>query len=233
MSAPIARPLVIDGLAAEFARVAEREASRRRRHVGRPTLVAFATTLLVAATAYAAGLLPIGEPVEAPPKGDIPARLLPQPGSVRIDSIRVADPSAGPAWGLRLATTAAGASCFAFGRVHDGQFGVVDAAGRFRRLPAAGTGTCTDLTVEPVAFDVRRTGGAASRGRTLIGGLAGGEVTRVVIAGGTSTRELVPTRAGGFLAVFAGQLRLSELRLVAHFRDGTKRALLAGSTRGG
>jgi hypothetical protein len=231
MSEHVARPFVIDALRAEFEGVIEREAAPGRVRP-RPLVLAFAALLLVTATAWAAGLLPVGAPLPAPPRGDVPARLLPRPGTARVDALRVADPTGGPPWGLRISTSRTGLTCYAFGRVQAGTLGIVDAAGRFRPLPLAGTGSCSDLSVDPVAFDIRRVATEAGKARTLVGGVAGREVTRIVASRPGPSRNLVPSRAGAFLVVYDGAVPLSSLRLKAYFRDGKSRQLLGFGMRG-
>jgi hypothetical protein len=231
MTGYVAGPPAIEALRAEFERAIEREAVERgvRR---RPLALAFAAMLLVTATAFAAGVLPVGNPLPAPPKGDVPARLLPRPGTATVDQLRVPDPNGGPPWGLRISTSRTGLACYAFGRVQDGRLGVVDAAGRFRPLPLAGTGSCGDLAVDPIAFDIRRVATAAGSARTLVGGVAGPEVTRIVAALPLPSRTLVPSKAGGFLLVYDGAVPLSSLGLKAYFKDGKSRQLLGFDTRG-
>ncbi|HYZ28364.1 MAG TPA: hypothetical protein VE570_04850 [Thermoleophilaceae bacterium] len=227
MTERVERPIVIDALRAEFTRATEREAGRRRAPL-RPVAIAFAALALAAATALAAGVLPLGSPLPGPPRGDVPARLLPRPGTVRLDPLRVPDPNGGPAWGVRIATSRDGSTCYAFGRVQQGRLGVLDAQGRFRPLPLAGTGSCGDLSVDPVAFDIRRVRTAAGQARTLVGGVAGPEVRRLVADRPLPARMLTPSRAGGFLIVYAGEVALSSMRLEALFRDGQTRVLLGG-----
>jgi hypothetical protein len=226
-----ARPAAIDALRAEFERVAEREAIERRAR-WRPVALAFAALLVVTATAYAAGLLPVGRPLPSPPRGDVPVRLLPRPGTAAVDQLRVPDPTGGPPWGVRISTSRAGLTCYAFGRVQDRQLGIVDAEGRFRPLPLAGTGSCGDLTMDPIAFDIRRVETRSGHERTLVGGVAGREVTRIVAARPGPSRTLVPTRAGAFLVVYEGAVPLSSLRLTAYFEYGKSRQLLGLDTRG-
>jgi hypothetical protein len=232
MSEQLGRPMVIDALRAEFVHATAR-AVRPPRLPLRSAALAFTVVALIAATAFAAGLLPLGAPLPGPPRGDVPPRLLPRPGSARVDVLRVPDPAAGLPWGVRVARTRDGSICYAFGRVQQRTLGVVDAAGRFRPLPVAGTGSCGDLSVDPVLFDLRRLETSRGGERTLIGGVAGREVSRITGETAGRSRTLALSASGAFLAVYEGRVPLSRLRLVAHFRDGSTRLLLGGDASQG
>lgn len=142
--------------AAERQDHAQRRAGRapRRRHWGRRTLLATATGLTVSAAALAAttGLLGAGDPVPADRSAPY-ATPLAGSGGFTLASVRAADPSGGPAWGLGLyeartkPTTpaqrprsaeiaaqlraAAPLTCVVVGRVQGEQLGVVGRDGVF------------------------------------------------------------------------------------------------------
>jgi hypothetical protein len=227
MTEHAARPLAIDALRAEFVQAAEREAGARRGSL-RPLVLAFVALALVAATAFAAGVLPLGKPLPGPPRGDIPPRLLPRAGTTRLDPLRIPDTAGGLPWGVRVSTSRSGATCYAFGRVQQRRLGLVDMQGRFRPLPLTGVGSCGDLSVDPVAFDIRRVTTADGRTRTLVGGVAGRDVQRLVAEQPAPARKLTPSATGAFLLVYDGSVPLSSLQMRAYFRDGQSRRLISG-----
>lgn len=79
--------------------------------------------------------VPLGPPLEAP-RG---ARVLPEPGTYRVESTRAADPDGGPPWGVatyiaRLSGSRSRlpAICVVYGRVLDGRLGLMADDGAFR-----------------------------------------------------------------------------------------------------
>jgi hypothetical protein len=95
-------------------------------------LVALVVLLAAAAAvALAAGLLsgaPVTPPFKPQPtKGD----GAPIGASVKLLALSVPDPAGGPAWGLRIVSTTRGAGCLQYGRLYDGQLGVLGQDGAF------------------------------------------------------------------------------------------------------
>ncbi|MGO9763546.1 MAG: hypothetical protein ACLP1Q_20025 [Solirubrobacteraceae bacterium] len=94
--------------------------------------VALAVLLAVAAAvALADGLLsgaPVSPPfAPQPTKGD----GAPVGASATLLALSVADPAGGLPWGLRLVSTTRGAGCLQYGRLYDGQLGVLGEDGAF------------------------------------------------------------------------------------------------------
>jgi hypothetical protein len=180
--------------------------------------VAAAAVLVTGAVAAGAALLPLGSPVRGPDRADVPPRLAPAPGSAVLTPIRVADPYGGDPWGLRVARSAGGGTCVAAGRVRDGRLGRIGADGQFHELPMVGTGSCADPRTDPVVFDVAVVRDPRRR-VTVVSG-SGDGVASVSISGAAHVARAGPA----FLAVLRGE-RTTTLRVVARFKDGTRRTL--------
>jgi hypothetical protein len=127
-------------------RIEQAEPAQPRRALRRRRLVlplAIACLVLVAASAAAALLLTRGESVA--PAFVLPATPHaglgePQPGTLSLLPMRVADPEGGPPWGMRVIRTTRGQLCLQAGRVVDGELGAIgsgyafDGDGRFHPL---------------------------------------------------------------------------------------------------
>jgi len=135
----------LERLGAEIERVAlEAETMGPRRLRGprraaplsrRAIILAVVSLVVVAAAAVAAstGLL-TGEPLKNPAGvGFSPARRagVPVAPSVRLLSLRAADPDGGPSWGLRTLKTTRGLGCVQLGRVYGSRLGVLGQDGAF------------------------------------------------------------------------------------------------------
>ncbi|MGH2865873.1 MAG: hypothetical protein ACRDJX_11585 [Solirubrobacteraceae bacterium] len=119
-----------------------RNAAAERRHVPwyrrvalRPSrgVAVVATCLVATGSALAAsGVFQTGTPVapEVAPIATVDAGA-PIPRSVRLLSLRVADPDGGPPWGLRTIKTTRGLMCVQLGRIVDGRIGVLGKDGAF------------------------------------------------------------------------------------------------------
>jgi len=147
MSDPDRTLPALERLGEELERVAYAAgpAARRRRRAGRrravplsrrALILALVGAVLVAAAAVAAttGLLSTGAPLKNPAGvGFSPSRGegVPIASSVRLSSIRVADPAGGPPWGLRTLKTTRGLGCVQLGRIYHGRLGVLGQDGAF------------------------------------------------------------------------------------------------------
>ena len=82
------------------------------------------------------------------------------------------------------------------------RLGIVGLDGRFRALPQLGYDTCgqAPLVVGARVFDAPRRADV----RTVVSGVAGTGVTRVVVDGGGEQRTLELGPEGTFITVFAG-----------------------------
>lgn len=154
-----------------------------------------------------------------------PQSLMPVAGSERLGPA-AADPLGGIDWALRAYTSTSGGSCVEAGRVSDGRFGQVDAAGAYREQPIDGGGTCGDLAAEPVIVAVNAYPARADRGaRTVLFGLAGPRVAGVLVQ---RPGEAVAARpaigaTGGFLLPLAGTIAATELPVTVTLDDGGRR----------
>lgn len=132
---------------------APRQATRRQRS-RLPVLAAFAPLVLTAVALAATGIL-FGSAYSPPWAKRTPQAHLgvPVAGSVRLLSLRVADPAGGPPWGMRVMRTTRGYECVQVGRVLDRQLGVIGQDGwfgddhRFHPMPpsAFGASNCSIL----------------------------------------------------------------------------------------
>lgn len=103
--------------------------------LSRPLRFALNVALAVAATTTGltvAGVFQRGAPVgpEVPPTPTTDSGVA-IPGSVRLLSLRVADPGGGPPWGLRTFRTTRGLTCVQLGRVEFGTIGLLGQDGTF------------------------------------------------------------------------------------------------------
>ncbi len=88
--------------------------------------------LAAAAVALAAGGLLFGAPVAPPFKAQPKKRDgAPIGSSATLLALSVADPAGGPPWGLRILSTTRGVGCLQYGRLYDGELGVLGQDGAF------------------------------------------------------------------------------------------------------
>jgi hypothetical protein len=147
-----------------------------------------------------------------------PDALQPDGGSVATGAT-AADPAGGPDWAVRVYRSKTGQTCPEAGRVYDGDFGVVDDAGRFTALPVAPSGSCNDLEHNVAAFAVNRYAETRTQGlRSVLFGVVSSNVRSVTlrIAGSVQSLELV---GGSFLVVRADD-ELDDSRLDFTSTDG-------------
>jgi hypothetical protein len=122
-----------------------------------------------------------------------------------------------------------GQLCTAVGQVADGRMGIVGLDGRFRALPQLGYDTCgqAPVLVGARVFDAPRRADV----RTVVSGVAGAGVDRVVVDGGGDTRTLELGPEGTFITVFAGYpedvapvIRLGERKIALAAVEGPRAA---------
>ncbi|MDA0184069.1 hypothetical protein OJ997_27420 [Solirubrobacter phytolaccae] len=144
---------VLPELEQQLRGAALRTQPRRRRLVWPLTAVA---VLLSGASLATAGVKLFGDPVaRTAPAGNTrsgPGTTV--PGSVRLLSLRTADPNGGAPWGMRVWNTSRGAACWQVGRVVGQQVGVLDRAGRFHALPIEQS-QCRPLDARGTLFAVQ------------------------------------------------------------------------------
>lgn len=136
----------------------------------------------------ATGLLERGEPVPKSARPFAGGLASITPGSTRIMRVRAADPDGGPPWGLRIFRTTDGLACQQFGRVQNGELGVIgrDGAfgddGRFHPNPAdrQQSGACGGLLDGGQLYGAGLMSGIPASGYSgRAGGAVGGCVERV------------------------------------------------------
>ena len=100
----------------------------RRRQRRRSPAVLAVLVLAGASTAWAAGVFQTGAPITTQP-GYAPVANVgwgaPVPGSFTLLSLRVADPTGGPPWGLGVFRTTEGLACPVAGRIVHGRLGAL------------------------------------------------------------------------------------------------------------
>jgi hypothetical protein len=154
-----------------------------------------------------------------------PQSAVPVAGSERLGPT-AADPLGGNDWALRTYTSTSGGNCVEVGRVSDGRFGQIDAAGAYREQPLDASGTCGDLAAEPVIVAINAYPPRADRGaQTVVFGLASPAVAGVLVQ---RPGEAIAARpaigaTGGFLLPLAGTIAASELPVTVTLDDGGRR----------
>jgi hypothetical protein len=159
------------------------------------------------------------------PNAPTPQSAIPVAGTERLGPT-AADPLGGIDWVLRAYTSTSGGSCMEVGRVSDGRFGQVDAAGAYRALPLDAVATCGDLAAEPVIVAINTYPARADRGaQTVVFGLASPEVAGVLVQrpGAAAAARPAIGATGGFLLPLAGMIAASELPVTVILGDGRRR----------
>ncbi len=128
----------------EYSPDARTRPARGRRAASLRVIVMAAVLLLVIAAVAlaAAGVLSGGSPVRPSPGSSPTAGIgVPTRGESRLLTLKVADPTGGLPWGMRIVHTTRGLVCVQVGRLYRGQLGVLgrdgafDDDGRFHPLP--------------------------------------------------------------------------------------------------
>jgi hypothetical protein len=159
------------------------------------------------------------------PTGPAPQSAIPVAGSDRLGPT-AADPLGDIDWALRTYTSTSGGSCVEVGRVSDGRFGQIDAAGAYREQSLDGGGTCGDLAAEPVIVAINSYPARADRGaQTVVFGLASPAVAGVLVQrpGGAPAARPAIGATGGFLLPLPGTIAASELPVTITLDDGRGR----------
>lgn len=196
----------------------------RSHHRPRTLLLATALLLLLGAVAASAALLVLHfGTIPAPPAGDVAPGQQPAPGSAHLSALRAADPAAGqPPWTLRIARSRTGLLCSTVGQVLDGRFGLVGEDGRFRLLSPATTDACGATRTDGASlvgarvFDAQRTADV----RTVVNGVAGPDLRRVVVHTVTGDRDVPIGPGGAFLTVLRGYPQDAGATIALTFADG-------------
>jgi hypothetical protein len=206
----------------------------RRRWLG----VALAALLVGGGAATATKLvIHEGSPIKPAPAADFGPKhgnmVPPLSGTGRIVAT-VPDPKGGLPWGLRVSRAANGQPCTGTGQVYRGQLGLVDDGGVFHRLPLRGPDNCNPAPKrDEVYWGMQgRATPKAGAGQLVVSGLAGSEVTNVVVIGTQTRRAMKPVRpSGGFLAVVPGTASAYDVDVVASFRDGSQQTFAGRAPR--
>lgn len=223
-------PQLEDQLVAAAVRVGATPSRRLRPRVSasrRAAVIAFAVVLALSAVAGAASIIVReGKPVAPAPRTDFPPGVQFPAPSTGVIAATTPDPAGGPAWGVRLARSASGSPCVAAGRVLHGQLGKYDAATTtFRRLPLRGPGSC-GITIganEVAWFIDQRFAFRTEPARTVLYGVAGANVRRLVALGPGGDRPVPISRKRAFITVYEKSLSAYQLPLVAHMADGSSK----------
>ncbi|UTI63384.1 hypothetical protein NBH00_18780 [Paraconexibacter antarcticus] len=108
---------VLGELGAEVERVAHTRRSRRRFGLRIAPLLGIGVAVAAGGAVAATQLIGTGQPVPRLPAGGQSVLGSIVPGSVRLLSVRAADPDGGPPWGIRMYQTKKGIACVQVGRV--------------------------------------------------------------------------------------------------------------------
>jgi hypothetical protein len=203
---------------------ARREAVPARWRRWRPVLLATGLIATVgAATAGGTMYALRGSVIPAPAARDVPRDQLPAPGTSRLTAVRAADPAAGePPWSVRVARSRTGLLCSTVGQLVDGRFGLVGLDGRFRRLPERIVDGCGKprrnraSLIGVRVFDARR----AADVRSVVYGVAGGELRRAEIVVAGRRRAVSVAAAGVFAAAVRGYPEDAGVEVGLTFADG-------------
>lgn len=184
----------------DLADAGRRQRMRRRwsRHSATVVLVGLCG---VTGTAMATAAALRATVVTAPDPRIVPARQTPTAGSSTVAEPRAEDPVGGPPWALRVAKTASGLTCTTVGQIRGGVFGIVGEDHAFRVIPATVTDACGAgvLLGSRIVADPN-----PARVRSIVYGVAGPRVRRVVLQT-TTMRRALPLGAGGtFVASLRG-----------------------------
>lgn len=209
------------------------DVGRRRR-----LLVALAASLATAATFTATAAVALtattGSPVPGFARGDT-TNVFPDPGTTRVTDVRSADPTGGPAWGVRVGRTADGLVCVGAGQVAPGgAFGVLGLDGRFRAVAPVGNDACgpAPRSGRPL-LQLRGFSGPGTRSATgatsVVFGSGGPELrsVRVATAGGPD-RPVRVGDSGTFVLAVPGFPEGAAPLVHLRWADGAERAVALG-----
>lgn len=188
---------------------------RRRRRPGfgglSMVLAAFVGTTGLALTAATGSPIPPFLRAEAPV-------VRPAPASVRLSTVRAADPAGRLPWTVRVGSAGDGTRCVTVGQVRGRRLGIQTRNGGFRPLGPAADGQCGQVgaggagAAAPVVGlrDVRTTSGRAVRASVLFGVARPGtdRVRALLPNGGTVVASLAPD--GSFVAILPGEPRQAQ-----------------------
>jgi hypothetical protein len=211
--------------------------ARGRRRPPMRTLAVAAALITVGAASAAGGTLLALRGSVIPTASDTPPEQVAAPGSARVAGFRLADPDRGKLpWTVRVARSSAGGLvCSTVGQVDaGGRFGLVGLDGRFRAFDAGVSDSCgapqgsKDITlIGARIFDAPSDADA----RTVVSGVAGSELRRVVLAlgDGSERPRSLPIDHGAFAAVLRGYPEDHGLRVTLTFADGHRETRTFGT----
>ncbi len=211
------RPAILDEMREQFRAAAARElhaeARPRRQRWARPmAIVAVAIVGAGGGVALATRLISVGKPRHEPEQRN---QRYDVPGGGGTIAVTATDKRQPLPWGVLVYRSSAGDTCAAVGLVRGAQLGDV-ANGRFRPFGHPFGGPCGDLNDAPYFVEVRNLNGRfvvfgrARRGvRTMLARRRGGEERRAAVGVG-----------GAFLFVYSGDVKSSDIHLVALDRAG-------------
>ncbi|MEV4419143.1 hypothetical protein AB0L40_04100 [Patulibacter sp. NPDC049589] len=208
--------------------------TRRRPRLLVAVVATLAATATFTATAAVALTAATGSPVPGFARGDT-TNVFPDSGTTRITDVRSADPTGGPAWGVRVGRTADGLVCVGAGQVSaDGTFGVRGLDGRFRAIAPFGNDSCgpAPRSGRPLV-QLRGFSGPGSRsptGATSVVFGSGGpglRSVRIATAGG-APRPVAVGDSGTFVLAVAGLPEGAAPQVRLRWDDGAERNVELG-----
>jgi hypothetical protein len=173
----------------------------------RIAIIAIAVAIAVAGVAGAARVIGTGKPVKD--TKDIPSRL--RPNTRPAIAVRVADPDGGPAWAAAVYTASGNQDCVIAGRERAGVIGLQLSRTEFRPLERRTFGACGRLDRTRLVFSISRPRDLFDR--SIVYGRVRDDVKAVRIAANGDAQRVPVGPAGAFLAVYAGPLRLQDVRI--------------------
>lgn len=220
---------------AQLDRVAVRDARHAvwwRRRPGGSLLLASVVTVGVAGSAAAATLVALRATViPGPEAAAVAPEMRVRQATVRVASLRVADPAGALAWTVRSVRSVTRETCLTVGQRRGDTFGLVGLDGRFRTLDPAIVDGCTSSTTGLALSGARVLDGRRREDvRTIVYGLVGRDVRRVDLRTGSTTGRLA-VEGGRFLAVLRGYPEDRPVRLTAVTANGARTQEFGSSRR--
>ncbi|HEV7750962.1 MAG TPA: hypothetical protein VGO71_05445 [Baekduia sp.] len=184
-------------------------------------ILRFAVVLVIAALVGVAGASAV--------VGDTGKDTINGPTAVQPDGsgaalvASAADPNGHQPWAIRVYRSVDGWTCPEAGRTQDGDFGQVDADGKFRSNSIQAAGSCVDLDKAPMSVTVNHYPANGLRGaRAVVFGVVSPSVKSVSVQLAGRMRPLALAN-GAFMAV-ASESDLEGASVEATMQDGSAKS---------